>query len=208
VSRSAVVVAQPPTPDVAPPGIPAADYGLALVEDTYEAVADLAGVQVLVAVARQEPWRSQVAGLLWPSTPLLDAAGPTELFQQVAACSEDGSRDAVVVIVAGDAPDLPGLVLAKVFSALENVPVAAAPALRGGLVALGARLPAPAWLTDSAIDLDLFDAEERLREMAPPRNLVITRPWRRLRTPADIASLDPGLEGWAATRALLGAQHR
>jgi hypothetical protein len=200
-----VVLAQLPTPDVAPPGIPAADYGLALVEDTYEAVADLAGIQVLVAVAQQEPWRSQVAGLLWPSTPLLDAAGLAELFQQVAARSEDGSRDAVVVIVAGDVPDLPGLVLAKVFSALENAPVAATPALRGGLVALGARLPAPAWLTDSAIDLDVLDAEGRLRELAPPRNLVITRPWRRLRTPADIASLDPGLEGWAATRAVLGA---
>ena len=27
--------------------------------------------------------------------------------------------------------------------------------------------------------------------------------WRRLRTPTDVSSLDPALEGWEATRSLL-----
>jgi hypothetical protein len=31
-----------------------------------------------------------------------------------------------------------------------------------------------------------------------------TPEWRRLRGPADLATLDPALEGWDATRALLG----
>ena len=43
----------------APPGVAAEAYGLALVEDTYEAVADLAGVDALVAVPAELSWRSR-----------------------------------------------------------------------------------------------------------------------------------------------------
>jgi hypothetical protein len=32
---------------------------------------------------------------------------------------------------------------------------------------------------------------------------VLTPSWRRLRSRADLAALDPDLEGWEATRALL-----
>jgi hypothetical protein len=46
----------------------------------------------------------------------------------------------------------------------------------------------------------------RLRGAAPRRALVVTPAWRRLRTPADLGGLDPGLEGWEATRALLSAR--
>ena len=39
---------------------------------------------------------------------------------------------------------------------------------------------------------------------APNRgDVVLTPPWRRLRRREDLASLDPELEGWEATRALL-----
>ena len=72
-----------------------------------------------------------------------------------------------------------------------------------GLVALASRLPAPAWLANLAVDLDTPDAVTRLRAVAPRRELVVAPAWHRLRTPADLAALDPGLEGWEATRALL-----
>jgi hypothetical protein len=36
--------------------------------------------------------------------------------------------------------------------------------------------------------------------------MIATAPgWHRLRTPADLTRLDPGLEGWDNTRALLSA---
>ena len=100
-------------------------------------------------------------------------------------------------------PDLPGLLVAKPFSALSTAPVAAAPAAGGGLVALACRLPVPAWLP---VDVDLDDpyAVERLKAAAPsPGDVVLTPSWRRLRRREDLAALDPDLEGWEATRALL-----
>jgi hypothetical protein len=202
MTRTAVVLARPPVRSVGPPGVEPGQYGLALLEDTYEVVSDLAGVETLVASPAQEPWRSQVAGLLWPGTALLGFEGVADLFATLAerSASVPGS---VAVLVVGDVPDLPGLVLAKVFAALENAPAAAAPALRGGLVALGVRLPAPSWLMAAGIDPDQLDAQDLLRSAAPRRGLRITAPWRRMRAPSDLASLDPGLEGWAATRTLL-----
>ena len=47
--------------------------------------------------------------------------------------------------------------------------------------------------------------EDRLRDAAPRRALVAVTPaWHRLRGPADLARLDPALDGWDTTRALLG----
>ncbi len=44
-----------------------------------------------------------------------------------------------------------------------------------------------------------------LSAAAPDRSRVAVAPdWHRLRTPADLARLDPGLEGWEETRVLLG----
>jgi len=44
-----------------------------------------------------------------------------------------------------------------------------------------------------------------LRKTAPQPGDVSSAPeWRRLRGPAELASLDPALEGWENTRALLG----
>jgi hypothetical protein len=222
--RVAVLLATPQADGAAPPGVPPLDYALALLEDTYEVLQGLAGVEAAVAVPADEPWRSEVRTRLWPGTPLLPLPGDTgpnpagRLLHELANAAsvgvppqppgpEQGAPQATqVVLVAADAPDLPGLVLAKCFSALENTSVAAAPALRGGLVALGCRLPVPDWLTAAGVGLDTEDAPERLRAAAPRRSLVLVPPWRRLRLPADIASLDPGLEGWEATRALLSGE--
>jgi hypothetical protein len=61
----------------------------------------------------------------------------------------------------------------------------------------------PAWLPVD-VDLDEPYAVERLVAAAPNRgDVVLTPPWRRLRRREDLASLDPELEGWEATRALL-----
>jgi hypothetical protein len=215
-----------------PPGIDPEQFALALVEDTYEVLHDLVDVEVVVALPPDEGWSRQMVGRLWPGAATLllpagpvggggpdRAGGPDDAGGAADAAAGDGAALSVlhrlgaersppsvgdqVVVVAADVPDLPGLVVAKCFAALEDVSVAAVPALRGGLVALGSRLPVPEWLLACGVDLDTDDAVARLRSAAPRRSFVATPPWRRLREPSDIASLDPGLEGWEATRALL-----
>ena len=112
-----------------------------------------------------------------------------------------------VAVVAGDAPDLPGLLIGKLFRALSPADAAVCPAAGGGLVALAIKLPRPVWLPD--VDLDEDDALERLRAAAPRRHAVGLAPgWHRLRTPVDVHRLDPGLEGWEATRRLLSGAAR
>ena len=116
--------------------------------------------------------------------------------------SETG-RVAAVVAVAYDAPDLPGLLIGKLFRALSTADIAVCPAEDGSQVALGVNLPIANWLTDSLdLSLDLTLAE--LDQNKPRRHAVAVGPgWHRLRSPADLARLDPGLEGWDATRSIL-----
>ena len=137
--------------------------------------------------------------MVWPGTPVLEVAGrPVDVLT---ALAEQGYDEAAVF--AADVPDLPDLLVAKPFSALSTAAVAAAPADGGGLVALACRLPVPAWLPVD-VDLDEPYAVERLSSAAPSAgDLVVTPSWRRLRRREDLARLDPDLEGWEATRALL-----
>jgi hypothetical protein len=105
-------------------------------------------------------------------------------------------------VVAYDAPDLPPLLIGKLFRALGGGEVAVCPAGGGGLVALAARLPAPAWI--AGVELDTPDAPSRLRAAAGRPGAVRSGPgWHRLRTAEDLSRLDIGLEGWDNTRALL-----
>ena len=108
-----------------------------------------------------------------------------------------------MVAVAYDAPDLPGLLIGKLFRALSTADIAVCPAEDGSQVALGVNLPIANWLTDSLdLSLDLTLAE--LDQAKPRRHAVAVGPgWHRLRSPADLARLDPGLEGWDATRSIL-----
>ena len=109
-----------------------------------------------------------------------------------------------LVLVPGDAPDLPGLVLAKVFKVLHRTDVVVAPERGGpGCVALGLRLPLAPWLQDQPLDLD-DDPYARLLRLAPSRAAASRAPdWHRLRTPESRRRLDPRLEGWDETRAVL-----
>lgn len=116
-----------------------------------------------------------------------------------------GTGAAEVALVAADAPDLPALLLGKLFSALTAAAVAVCPAEDGRLVALATALPPPPWLP-SWLSLEAVDAPARLRGAAPtPRSVQVGPGWHRVRTPDDVRRLDPGLEGWEATRAWLDA---
>ena len=56
-------------------------------------------------------------------------------------------------------------------------------------------------------DLGGSEFLETLRRVAPPRSLSVGPGWHRIRAAEDISRLDPGLEGWEATRALLSSRH-
>jgi hypothetical protein len=121
----------------------------------------------------------------------------------LAAAHADGYEQAV--LLAADAPDLPGLVIAKLLRPLSTRPVAAAPDLArpAGLLGLAARLPAPSWLPATGLDevtpQSLRTLSAQVTDVAPASG------WHRLGSVADLDRLDPRLEGWDATRALLAA---
>lgn len=186
----------------APAGVSAEAFRVAMAEDAYEVVAGLDLVEPAVGAPSADIERAEE--ITWPGTPVFPvpeggAPGVAEeaLF---AALAEDGAQTAV--LVAGDAPDLPGLLVGKLFRALGTAEVAVCPAENGGLVALGARLPFPLWA--QGVGLDTQDALEMLRGAAPRRrDLGVGPGWHRVRSSAELARLDPALEGWEATRSLL-----
>jgi hypothetical protein len=215
VTRRVVAVLVAPGQGVDPP--PDA-LRLAMVEDVYETVAMLELVEPAVVVAAEDVLRDRVGGLTWPGTPvyvvpagrgplagralrvLAGPAGP------LGPAGNGTAGDAQVTLVTSDAPDLPGLLVGKLHRALGSSELAVLPAAGGGLVAVAARVPLPGWLDLAAgPDLDADDAIDALRAAAPRRTSVSVGPgWHRVRSAADVRHLDPGLEGWDVTRALLG----
>ncbi|GAA4481667.1 hypothetical protein GCM10023191_000840 [Actinoallomurus oryzae] len=178
-----------------PPGADPEEFRLAVLEDTYEVVAGLEFVTPVLALTAPD---AEAEAITWPGTEIVRTTGLRPLLDTLADLGADQAA-----VVAHDAPDLPPLLLGKLFRSLGGGEVAICPAKDGGLVALAARLPAPPWLED--VDLDTPDAPRRLRAAAARPGAVRSGPgWHRLRTPADLSSLDPGLEGWDNTRILLG----
>jgi hypothetical protein len=185
---------------------PAADLpaglGLAMLNDVVDLVADTPQVDpALVVAAGAERLADSVA---WPGTPKITVSSDPTLAEVLTAIATHA--DAAVAVVVPDVPDLPTLLLGKLFSALAGPPhrsIAVCPAAAGGLVA--AAVPTsglPDWL-DASLRLDDDEALRTLRDAAPPGALTVGPGWRRVRREADLASLDPGLEGWEATRAWL-----
>ena len=169
----------------------------AMLEDCVDLVAEMQAVRgaLLAAADRYEA----ATAAAWPDMPVREVrAGPTaaDLLDELARL---GATEAAVL--PADVPDLPALLLGKLFSALTSAEVAVCPAAGGGLVAVAARLPLPAWVRDVMPTFDAADVLERLRSAAPPRALHVGPGWHRVRASADVAGLDPGLEGWEATRA-------
>jgi hypothetical protein len=181
------------------------EFRLALLEDTYDVVAGLELVTPALILSGEE-WPAAEA-ITWPGTPIVRADGLRAALERL---GELGAEQAA--LIAGDAPDLPPLLIGKLFRALGHAQAAVCPAEGGGVVALAVPLPAPSWLfhgaARSGFDLfDLPDAFVRLRAAAPRPGLVQAGPgWHRLRAAADLDFLDPGLEGWESTRALLSGR--
>jgi hypothetical protein len=190
--RAAVVLARYGAGAAAPAGTDPVSLARAALADTYEVLADLVGVTSGIAGG------PEVAELLWPGALHLPELPLTALAHRLAGEVDE------LVLVPGDVPDLPGLVLAKVFKVLHRTDVAVAPERGGpGCVVLGLRLPLASWLEDEALDLD-DDPYERLMARAPRRAACQRTPdWHRLRTGEALGRLDPGLEGWEETRLLL-----
>ncbi|MCW2809814.1 MAG: hypothetical protein JWP61_272 [Friedmanniella sp.] len=182
----------------APPGVDAQRFAAACLADTYEVLADLVGVTSGVVGP------PSLSDLLWPGALHL----PEELGVREVAARVGTSFDELVLVPA-DAPDLPGLVLAKMFKVLHRVDLTVAPERGGpGMVALGLALPLADWVPDEALDLDRLDWPALLAR-APQRSRGALSPdWHRLRTADAIRRLDPRLEGWEETRALLEGRAR
>lgn len=192
--RVAVVLARYDASSAAPDGIDPAAFAAACLLDSYEVVADLIGVTSGIAGP------PSVAEMLWPGA--LHLATDTTVPVMAQQLSETADE---LVLLPADLPDLPGLVLAKLFKVLHRTDIAIAPERSGnGCAAIGVSLPLADWIADDAFDLD-HNPFERLSAIAPRRSrCALAPPWHRLRTPVDLRRLDPGLEGWEETRALLG----
>jgi hypothetical protein len=181
-----------------PPGVEAHAWRAALAEDVVDLLARLAQAEPAIAAVAAD--RALAEEIAWPGMTIYEVATATVL-PVFSAAAKDGFDQAAVV--AADAADVPGMILGKLLRPLTTKPVAVAPAgPDGGLLGVASHLPAPSWLPDH--DLDTA-SPGLLRRSAPQASDVqSTADWRRLRGAADLATLDPALEGWDTTRAILG----
>jgi hypothetical protein len=181
-----------------PPGVDLGAWRSALAEDVVDLLARLAQAEAAIAATAAD--RELAEEIAWPGMRIYEVASATYL-PVFAAAAADGFDQAAVI--AADAPDIPGMILGKLLQPLDSKALAVAPGGRGnGLMGVATSLPAPDWLVDH--DLDEASAQ-LLRKNAPqPGDVSSTPEWRRLRGPAELATLDPALEGWENTRALLG----
>jgi hypothetical protein len=181
-----------------PPGVDLTAWRTALAEDLVDLLSRLAQAEAAIAATAED--RELAEEIAWPGMRIYEI--PAVTWRPVfAAAAADGFDQAAVV--AADAPDVPGMILGKLLQPLSDRAVAVAAGGPGnGLLGVATGLPAPDWLADH--DLDSASAQ-LLRKGAPrPGDVTSTPEWRRLRGPAELASLDPALEGWENTRALLG----
>ncbi len=193
-----VVVVPLIAPTWVPPGADPARWRRALADDLIDLLATLAEVEPALAVVEAD--REFATSVAWPTMRIYTLPRLT-VRAVFAAAAADGFEQAA--IIAADVPDLPGMMIAKLLRPLTTRPVAAAPAAEeaSGLLGVASRLPTPAWLPD--IDLETATVAS-IRAAAPAATDVIGTPgWHRLRIPASLGRLDPELDGWEATRALL-----
>lgn len=194
MTRTVAVLVRERMARSAPPGIDPRRWLEAIAEDTYEMVAGLELVTPVLATSVPG-----LDALVWPGTEILEI-GEDDPVKDVLGMLK-GEQAA---IVAADAPDLPPLLVGKLFRELGRARITVSPAEGGGAVALACHLPLPGWADP---DLDDPNPVAALRAQAPGRRMVATTPgWHRLRDPGDADRLDPGLEGWESTRALLTAR--
>lgn len=180
-----------------PPGIHPAAWRRALADDVVDLATTVAEVDAAVACVRAD--RELAAAVVWPTMTVYEVPTltPKPIFQ---AAADAGYGHAAILF--GDAPDLPVLTIGKLLRPLTSRPVAVAPADTGGLLGIAATLPAPDWLPDT------LDTDAGTVRAAAPRaaDVAVASSWHRLVGPQALSRLDPGLEGWEATRALLSGQ--
>lgn len=181
-----------------PPGVNRADWRAALAEDVVDVVSTLSGVEPAIAATGAD---TGLAGAIrWPGMAGYEVLVGTVNAALAAAGAAGHSRAA---ILCADAPDLPALLIGKLLRPLTSREVAVAPGLGGGLLGVASRLPVPAWLP--TLDLDDDAGLAKIRAAAPTPSTVASTPgWLRQRGRTELGALDPALEGWLATRALLG----
>jgi hypothetical protein len=194
-----VVVLAVPAPDPSPvPSVSPERWEAALLADAVDAAESLAAAAIAVLCPPRHA--DAVAAVAAIDTTVWTSQQPTVLEAAERAASA-GARQAVVL--ASDAPHLPGLLVGKVFRALGRADLAICPDPRGFASAIGLQLPAAEWLTD--LDPDQTDVADRAKAAAPRPALVrLTPGWRRLRTEADLAALEAAVDGADFTRALVG----
>jgi hypothetical protein len=186
-----VVIVVLSEPRWCPPGTDPSGWRLALAEDVVDLVAGLAEVEPAVAVVPAD--RAVADAVVWPGTRVYELPSLT-FHPLLAAAAKDGYDQAV--LLAPDAPDLPAMLVGKLLRPLSSRPLALAEATGGGLLGLASVLPAPQWLPDADLDV-------AADTVAVAGKASRTASWHRLTAPDSLYRLDPGLEGWAATRALL-----
>ncbi|MEU5868715.1 hypothetical protein ABZ815_46635 [Nonomuraea sp. NPDC047529] len=191
MTRIVAVLVRGHMAEAAPPGVDPRQFLEAVAEDTYEMVAGLEFVTPVLITA--------VPGLddlVWPGTEIVTIAEDEPLRAVLGRLSGDQAA-----VINADAPDLPSLLVGKLFRELGRAEITVCPAAGGGAVALACSLPLPGWADP---DLDAPDVVATLRAQAPgPRRVATISGWHRLRTLDDVERLDPGLEGWDNTRALI-----
>ncbi|MFC4122455.1 DUF2064 domain-containing protein [Nonomuraea zeae] len=191
MTRIAAVLVRRHMAQAAPPGVDPGEFLTAVAEDTYEMVAGLELVTPVLITSVPE-----LEEIVWPGTQVIAIEDDEPLKTILGRLSADQ-----IAVIGGDAPDLPPLLVGKLFRELGRAEITICPAEDGGAVAMACALPAPGWADP---DLDDPDVVATLRAQAPgPRRVATTPGWHRLRTREDVERLDPGLEGWDNTRALI-----
>ena len=192
MTRIAAVLVRQRMAQAAPPGVDPARFLEAVAEDTYEMVAGLELVTPVLITSVPE-----LEEIVWPGTEVITIKDDEPLKIILQRLKADQAA-----VISADAPDLPPLLVGKLFRELGRAEIPICPAENGGAVAMACALPPPTWADP---DLDDERIVTTLRAQAPGSRRVATTPgWHRLRTPADVQRLDPGLEGWDNTRALIG----
>ncbi|MFF4625620.1 hypothetical protein [Nonomuraea jabiensis] len=194
MTRIAAVLVRQRMAQAAPPGVDPARFLEAVAEDTYEMVAGLELVTPVLITSVPE-----LEEIVWPGTEVITIKDDEPLKIILQRLKADQAA-----VISADAPDLPPLLVGKLFRELGRAEITVCPAENGGAVAMACALPPPTWADP---DLDDERIAITLRAQAPgPRRVATTPGWHRLRTPEDVQRLDPGLEGWESTRALIRAR--
>lgn len=184
-----------------PPGVPLDRWRAALAEDVVDLLAPLPLVRAAIAATPAD--LALARSIAWPGMPVIEVPEATPRAA-LRAAETSGQAPERIVVLAADVPDLPAMLIGKLLRPLGGTrQITVAPATDGGLIGVAALVPVPAWLSD--VDIDSGTAVHA-RDGAPTPTAVVSTPgWHRQRGPADLARLDPALDGWDTTRTLLSA---